>query len=164
MKNWTYTTDKQGYYRFAKRVAPKTIIELARKIVEEKHLRRGKICGPTDAERHICTALADYDREVFACLFLDNRHRILAFEKLFYGTIDGTSVYPREVVKRALALNAAAVILAHNHPSGVAEPSNADERITRRIKSALELIDTRLLDHIVVGGTQTVSLAERGLV
>ena len=164
MKNCTYTTDKQGYYRFPTRVAPKTIIALARKIVEEKHLRRGKICGPKDAERHICTALADYDREVFACLFLDTRHQILAFEKLFYGTIDGTTVYPREVVKRALALNAAAVILAHNHPSGVAEPSNADERITRRLKVALELVDIRTLDHIIVGGTKTMSMASRGLV
>jgi DNA repair protein RadC len=103
------------------------------------------------------------DHELFGCLFLDNRHRVLEFSELFRGTIDGTSVYPREVVKEALKLNAAAVILAHNHPSGVAEPSQADERITRRLKAALELVDIRLLDHLIVGDGGTTSLAARGL-
>jgi DNA repair protein RadC len=100
---------------------------------------------------------------MFCCLYLDNRHRVLRFDELFRGTIDGTSVYPREVVKEALAINAAAVILAHNHPSGVAEPSQADERITRRLKSALELVDIRLLDHLIIGDSETTSLASRGL-
>ena len=104
------------------------------------------------------------DHELFCCLFLDNRHRVLSFNELFRGTIDGTSVYPREVVKEALAVNAAAVILAHNHPSGVAEPSQADERITRRLKSALELVDIRLLDHLIIGDGRTTSLASRGLI
>jgi DNA repair protein RadC len=101
--------------------------------------------------------------ERFCCLYLDNRHRVLRFDELFRGTVDGTSVYPREVVKEALAVNAAAVILAHNHPSGVAEPSQADERITRRLKSALELVDIRLLDHLIIGDAGATSLASRGL-
>jgi DNA repair protein RadC len=103
------------------------------------------------------------DHELFCCLYLDNRHRVLKFDELFRGTIDGTSVYPREVVKEALLVNAAAVILAHNHPSGVAEPSQADERITRRLKSALDLVDIRLLDHLIVGEGRATSLASRGL-
>ena len=101
-------------------------------------------------------------REVFAALFLDNRHRVIGFEELFLGTIDGATVPPREVVKRALARNAAAVIVAHNHPSGVAEPSDADRRITERIRESLALVDIRVLDHIVVGDIEVVSLAERG--
>jgi DNA repair protein RadC len=100
---------------------------------------------------------------LFCCIYLDNRHRIISFEELFRGTIDGTSVYPREVVKEALSVNAAAVILAHNHPSGVAEPSQADERITRRLKAALELVDIRLLDHLVIGDGIATSLASRGM-
>ena len=100
--------------------------------------------------------------EVFACLYLDNRHRVLHFEELFRGTIDGASVHPREVVKAALHRNAAAVILAHNHPSGVAEPSAADRQITERLKSALQLVEIRVLDHLVVGDQDCVSFAERG--
>jgi len=113
--------------------------------------------------RDVMAKLRDLPHELFCCLFLDNRHRVLRFEPLFRGTIDGTSVYPREVVKQALAVNAAAVILAHNHPSGVAEPSQADERITRRLKAALELVDIRLLDHLVIGDCHCTSLASRGL-
>lgn len=119
---------------------------------------------PADTERFLAARLSKLEHELFCCLFLDNRHRVLAFEPLFRGTIDGTSVYPREVVKEALSVNAAAVILAHNHPSGVAEPSQADERITRRLKAALELVDIRLLDHLVVGRGEVTSLASRGLV
>ena len=118
---------------------------------------------PADTEAFLTARMRHLDHERFCCLFLDNRHRVLAFEELFRGTIDGTSVYPREVVKEALRANAAAVILAHNHPSGVAEPSQADERITRRLKAALELVDIRLLDHLVVGDGRVVSLASRGL-
>ena len=108
--------------------------------------------------------LAGLEREVFSCLFLDNRHRLIEYQELFQGTIDGASVYPREVVKAALLLNAAAVILAHNHPSGDPSPSDADKRITTRIKDALTLIDVRVLDHIVVGHGDSVSFAEQGLV
>lgn len=127
-------------------------------------LRRGDPLTSPDATRHYLSArLRDCPREVFGCLFLDTRHRVIAFEELFQGTIDGASVYPREVVKRALAHNAAAAILTHNHPSGVAEPSRADEQITRRLKEALALVDVRVLDHMIVGDGQVVSLAERGL-
>ena len=110
----------------------------------------------TDAE--------DVANEVFAVLWLNNRHHMLAFDEMFYGTIDGASVHPREVVRRAIEHNAAAVILAHNHPSGVAEPSRADTQLTRRLSDALGLIDVRVIDHIVVGAEETVSFAERGLI
>ena len=122
------------------------------------------IRSPADTEAFLLARMRHLDHELFCCLYLDNRHRVLRFDEMFRGTIDGTSVYPREVVKEALAINAAAVILAHNHPSGVAEPSQADERITRRIKSALELVDIRLLDHLIVGDGGTTSLASRGLI
>ncbi|MCY1506803.1 hypothetical protein D9M68_410600 [compost metagenome] len=102
--------------------------------------------------------------EVFGCLFLDSKHRVLAFEALFQGTVDGASVYPRQVVKRALAHNAAAVILTHNHPSGVAEPSQADRVLTQRLKEALGYVDVRVLDHFVVGDGEPLSMAERGWV
>jgi DNA repair protein RadC len=104
------------------------------------------------------------EHEVFCCLYLDKRHRLIQFEELFRGTIDGASVHPREIVKLALQRNSAAVIIAHNHPSGVAEPSQADEFITQRVKEALALVDIRLLDHIIVGDGACVSLAERGLI
>ena len=106
----------------------------------------------------------DKDHEVFCCLYLDSRHRLMCFEELFRGTIDGASVHPREVVKQALARNATAVILAHNHPSGVAEPSQADELITARLRDALALVDIRVLDHFIVGEGQPYSFAEHGLV
>lgn len=108
-------------------------------------------------------AKAGHEREVFSVLYLDNRHRVLGFEEMFYGTIDTASVHPREVVKAALKHNAAAVIFAHNHPSGVAEPSRADEVLTRRLKDALALVDIRVRDHFVVGDGDPVSMAERGL-
>jgi DNA repair protein RadC len=122
------------------------------------------IRSPADTEAFLKAKLKGRAHEVFCCIYLDNRHRVLGFEELFRGTIDGTSVYPREVVREALGCNAAAVILAHNHPSGVAEPSRADERITRRIRSALELVDIRLLDHLVIGDGAATSLAARGLI
>jgi len=131
----------------------------------EERLAPGKQIGsPADSSRFLIARLRDRPHEVFCCLFLDNRHRVLAFDELFRGTIDNTTVYPREVVKQALYRNAAAVILAHNHPSGVAEPSEADQLITRRIRDALDLVDIRLLDHFVIGDGACVSLASRGLV
>lgn len=119
--------------------------------------------SPRDAERYIVMRLRDAAVEVFGCVFLDNRHRVLGYEDLFYGTINGASVHPREVVKKVLAKNAAAVIVAHNHPSGVAEPSRADISLTRRLRESLALIDVKLLDHLVVGNGECVSLSERGL-
>lgn len=130
-----------------------------------ERLAPGKQIGsPADSSGFLQARLRDRPHEVFCCLFLDNRHRVLAFDELFRGTIDNTTVYPREVVKQALHRNAAAVILAHNHPSGVAEPSEADQLITRRIRDALELVDIRLLDHFVIGDGTCVSLASRGFV
>lgn len=120
--------------------------------------------SPADSRRFLTLKLSEREREVFSVLFLDNRHRLIAYEELFFGTIDGASVHPREVVKAALRHNAAALIVAHNHPSGVPEPSTADGNITRRLRDALALVDVRLLDHLVVGGMEVVSLAERGLV
>ena len=138
--------------------------ELARRYYSESLPTGETIRSPADTESFLCSRLRHLDHELFCCLFLDNRHRVLAFVELFRGTIDGTSVYPREVVKEALQINAAAVILAHNHPSGVAEPSQADERITQRLKSALDLVDIRLLDHLIIGDGDATSLARRGLV
>ncbi|MBI3778949.1 MAG: DNA repair protein RadC, partial [Gammaproteobacteria bacterium] len=117
-----------------------------------------------DTKDFLQAQLRDRKNEVFGVLFLDNRHRVLEFEELFQGTLNGTAVYPREVVKRALKHNAAAVILVHNHPSGVAEPSRADELLTTRLKEALTLVDIRLLDHLVVGDGEMVSFSERGLI
>ncbi len=142
----------------------KAIPELARRYYEQTLPVGHAIRSPADTEAFLMAKLRDLPHELFCCLYLDNRHRVLAFEELFRGTIDGTSVYPREVVKQALKVNAAAIILAHNHPSGTAEPSQADERITRRVKSALELLDIRLLDHLVIGDGTCTSLASRGLI
>ena len=138
--------------------------ELARRYYSESLPSGETIRSPADTEAFLQSRMRHLDHELFCCLFLDNRHRVLGFDELFRGTIDGTSVYPREVVKEALAINAAAVILAHNHPSGVAEPSQADERITKRLKSALDLVDIRLLDHLIIGEGKATSLARRGLI
>ena len=146
----------------AKYVQLQAVLEMSRRYLAEK-LRRGDPLNDPDAVRFYLTSkLRDYRFEVFSCLFLDTRHRVIEYEELFKGTIDGASVHPREVVRRALYHNAAAVIFAHNHPSGVAEPSQADERITGKLKDALNLIDVRVLDHFVIGD-QVVSFAERGL-
>lgn len=131
--------------------------------MEEKLTPGHAISSPTDSQEFLVARLRDRPYEVFCCIFLDNRHRVQAFEELFRGTIDNTTVYPREVVRQALQRNAAAVILAHNHPSGVPEPSDADRLITRRIRDALELVDVRLLDHFVIGDGACVSLASRGM-
>jgi len=122
------------------------------------------ITNPNDTYTFMKLKLSESHCEVFAVIFLDNRHGIIKYEEMFNGTIDGASVYPREVIKRALELNAAALILTHNHPSGNTEPSKADENITIRIKEACQLVDIRLLDHIIIGGTSHTSLAERGII
>ena len=138
-------------------------LELARRCLAEP-LRRGAVLnGPAAVREMLKARLQDRPYEVFCCLFLDNRNRVIQLDELFRGTIDGASVHPREVVRQALACNAAAVILAHNHPSGIAEPSQADEFITRRLTSALALVDIRVLDHLVIGDGTAVSFAERGL-
>ena len=147
----------------AKFVQLQATLEMARRHMEAELQRGDALTNPEAVRRYLTARLRGHSQEVFGCLFLDNRHRIIAFEELFFGTIDGATVHPREVVKRALAHNAAALILAHNHPSGVAEPSHADQAITRRLSDALNLVDIRVLDHIVVGDGPAVSLAERGL-
>ena len=138
-------------------------LELSRRVLESR-LRRGLgISDPGVTRRFLQSKMIGYQREVFACLFLDSQHRLMSYEELFHGTIDGASVHPREVVKRALIINSAAVIFAHNHPSGVAEPSQADKRITERHCSALSLVDIRVLDHMIVGDGEVRSFAEMGL-
>lgn len=140
------------------------VIELARRHLFETVKRSPPLESPGDTRRYLQCVLRDKPNEVFACLFLDSRHRVIAFEELFQGTIDGATVYPRVVAERALRLGAAALIVAHNHPSGVCEPSMADQAITRRLKDALDLLDIRLLDHFVVGDGHPVSMAARGLI
>jgi DNA repair protein RadC len=138
-------------------------LEIARRHYAEA-LRSGPPLDSPQATRDfLIRRLRDTPHELFCCLHLDNRHRLIAFDELFRGTIDGASVHPREVVKQALARNAAAVILAHNHPSGVAEPSQADELVTRRLREALQLVDIRVLDHMIVADNGCLSFAERGL-
>ena len=138
-------------------------LELARRHYREA-LRAGPAMNAPANTRQVLTAqLRDRPYEVFCCLHLDNRHRLIHFEEVFRGTIDGASVHPREVVRQALQYNAAALIFAHNHPSGVAEASQADELITRRLRDALALVDIRVLDHLIVGDNSCLSFADRGL-
>ena len=137
--------------------------ELVRRALAETMCERDMLASPAAVRDYLRIMLAQRDHEVFMVLFLDAQNRVIAPEEMFRGTLTQTSVYPREVVKRALSLNAAAVILAHNHPSGVAEPSRADEFLTESLRSALALVDIRVLDHIVIAGSNATSFAERGL-
>ena len=146
----------------AKYVQLQAVIEMSRRFLSEKMARGEEITNPKLVQQYFLSRLRGYPYEVFACLFLDNRHRIIQYEELFTGTIDGASVHPREVVRKALHHNAAAVIFAHNHPSGATDPSQADIRITQKLKEALALIDVRVLDHFIVGDGVT-SFIERGL-
>ena len=138
-------------------------LEISQRHLAEELEREDCLSSPAQTRSYLHARLRDYEHEVFACLMLDNRNRVIAWRELFHGTVDGASVYPREVVKQALTDNAAAVIIAHNHPSGVCEPSQADIRITRDLKAALALVDIRLLDHVIVGDDVTC-LAEQGLI
>ena len=122
------------------------------------------LCKPADASRFFRTQIANEERELFSVAFLDSQHRLISCDILFQGGIDSSAIYPREVVKASLKHNAAALVVAHNHPSGVAEPSEADRRITGRLREALDLVDVRLLDHLVVAQGDFVSLAERGMI
>jgi DNA repair protein RadC len=148
----------------AKYAQLQAVLEMGRRYLREDLQRNEALTSPADSRRYLQAKLLHYPYEVFSCLYLDNRHRVIDYEELFRGTIDGASVHPREVVKRALAHNAAALILAHNHPSGVAEPSEADRRITQRLIDALALVDIRVLDHFIIGDGEPVSLAERGMI
>lgn len=137
-------------------------LEMARRHLSEELRDRDVVRDPDGARRYLVSRLRDREHEVFAALFLDSQHRVIACEELAQGTLDGAAVYPREVVKRALALGAAAVIFAHNHPSGVAEPSAADRTLTEKLKAALALVEIRVLDHLVIGEGPPVSFSERG--
>jgi DNA repair protein RadC len=139
------------------------IIAAAREQMSRSVRRGTSLSSPRATRDYLTLKLGTLEREIFVVLFLDKRHRLISYEEMFQGTIDGASVYPREVVKEALKHNAAAVILAHNHPSGVADPSTADEAITRRLREALALIDVRVLGHLIIAGGEIMSFAERGL-
>jgi DNA repair protein RadC len=147
----------------AKYAQLQAVLEMAGRHLSESIKRQDCLTSPADTIAYLRSQLRDRPHEIFACVMLDNRNRVIAFREMFRGTIDGASVYPREVVKQALADNAASVILAHNHPSGVAEPSQADIRITERLKKALALVDIRVLDHVIVGD-ETLCFSERGLI
>ena len=138
------------------------VLELHARWMESRLKREGPFTSPAHTSRYVVARLRGRANEVFAAVFLDNRHRVIAFEELFQGTVDGASVHPRVVARRALAHNAAALVACHNHPSGVAEPSLADRAITGRLRDALALVDVRLIDHFVVGDGEVVSFAERG--
>jgi DNA repair protein RadC len=160
MSNTTlFTLDAAG------RAVPATseeIIAVARRHIAQKFRRGSSLDSPSAVRDFLRLKLGTREYETFCCCFLDNRHRLIEFVELFRGTIDGASVHPREVVKEALRLNAAAIVLVHPHPSGIAEPSRADELVTRRLKEALQLVDIRLLDHLIVAGDEVVSMAELG--
>jgi DNA repair protein RadC len=148
----------------AKRAEILAVLELSRRAIAARLREREVLADPEAVKQYVSLHLAGRGHEVFACLFLDAGLRLLAFEELFRGSLTQASVYPREVVIRALALGASAVVLAHNHPSGVAEPSAADERLTAQLKAALALVDVRVLDHLIVGQGTVSSMAQRGLV
>ena len=147
----------------AKYAQLQAVLEMARRALAEEMRQGDALASPAAVRDYLRLALAGKAYEVFCVVFLDTQHRVLAVEELFRGTLTQTSVYPREVVKRALAHNAAALILAHNHPSGLAEPSRADETLTQALKSALALVDVNIIDHFIVGNGYAMSFAERGL-
>jgi DNA repair protein RadC len=152
-----------GRYHLSEPASLDDVYSLMMTLLEIKYLRPDTLSSPEDVRRFLQVKLANREHEVFSVVFLDSQHRVISYEEMFRGTIDSASVYPREVVKRCLQLNAAAVIFSHSHPSGVPDPSTADKRITERLQVALSLVDIRVLDHIVIGGTDSVSMAERGM-
>ncbi len=155
-----YVLDEAGLPRDA---TVDEILAGARSVLARSLRRGATLESPRAVRDHLTVFLGTRPHEVFGIIYLDNRHRVIEWQELFRGTLDGATVHPREVVKEALARNAAACVLVHNHPSGVAEPSQADELITRRLKEALALVDIRVLDHVVVAGTEIVSMAEKGI-
>ena len=152
--------DDQGRYMQA---TADQILEAARQVIDQKIPRGALFTSPELVKDYLRTKLAGFEHEVFAALFLDTKHRLIEYIELFRGTIDSASVYPREVVKAALRVNAAAAVFSHNHPSGNPEPSHADKVLTQRLREALAIVEIRTLDHIVVGSEGTVSFAEQGL-
>jgi len=163
MSNTLFVRDKDSKrYRKAQ---PAEVVQAAQIAIDTLFVRDSNVLQDPDAVHQLLmTKIATRDQEVFVCLFLDNKHRVIAYEQLFSGTINSSAVYPRVVVKRALFHNAASVIFAHNHPSGDSSPSRADENITLRLKEALALVDIKVLDHLVIGGTGYTSLARQGII
>jgi DNA repair protein RadC len=155
-----YTVDAEGGVHPADN---DQIVAAALAVLDARLHRCDMLDSPDAAKRYACLQLGGLEHEVFAVVMLDAQHRVICWRELFRGTLTQASVYPREVVKEALAANAAALLLVHNHPSGVAEPSRADELLTQRLKSALELVDVRVIDHLVVAGGSATSFAQRGL-
>lgn len=157
-----FEVDEHGLLLTQQPLTPLEIIAAARGLIAEQFRNKTELSSVEQVKLYLSAKLEPLEHEVFYCIFLDNQHRVIELEELFRGTIDGASVYPREVVKRALHFNAAAMIVAHNHPSGVAEPSMSDVTITLRLKDALELVGVRLLDHFVIGAGEMTSLAQTG--
>ncbi|MGL6559209.1 MULTISPECIES: RadC family protein [Aeromonas] len=152
-----------GTYVVTEPVTEQDLLRIANQIARQRLGKGAAITSHQAAAERLQTLLQSKEREVFAALFLDNQHRVIAFEELFHGTLGSASIHPREVIKRALALNSAALLCAHNHPSGMPEPSYADKQITQVLRHALALVEVRLLDHLVIGAEGVVSFAERGL-
>jgi DNA repair protein RadC len=148
----------------AKYAQLQAVLEMARRHLSAGMKEGDLLTSPNAVRQYLSAQLRHQPHEIFAVLFLDSQNRLIAYDEIFFGTIDCASVYPREVVKKALARNAAAAILAHNHPSGIAEPSQADQQITRELQRALGLVGVRVVDHMIVGENEVVSLAERGLI
>ena len=160
----TFVKSEMGLYQAFGPITPEAIVRTAAAILQESLVRGDALTNPEDAARFLQMALANEKNEHFAVLFLNNKHQVLSFERLFFGTVDGTTVHPRVVVQKALEYNAASVILAHNHPSGHSEPSQADRDVTERLVNALNLIDVRVLDHLIVSQSGWESLSRRGWV
>ena len=153
--------DSHGRYALA---SADQILEAARLVIDQKMQRGTSFTSPAAVKEYLFAKLSGFEHEVFAVLFMDTQHRLIEYREMFHGTIDSAEVHPREVVKEALRLNAAALVISHNHPSGNPEPSAADRVLTKRLREALSMVDVRVLDHIIVAGTDTTSFAERGLI
>ena len=156
--------NQNGMYETASPITEEELFRSAAEMLMERFRRGEELCSAHAASRFLLMELGPEQREVFGVIFLDSQHRVISFERMFWGTINAAAVYPREIVKKGLELNAAAVLLAHNHPSGKSAPSEADQRITENIKSSLALVDIRVVDHIVVGSDSQFSFAEHGFI
>ena len=159
-----FVADNNGKYKATRALTEKQIFSAAKTILKKRFIKGQSFTSPQMTKTYLMYQYANLEYEVFICIFLDNQHRIIKEVEMFRGTIDGASVYPREVVKKALELNAAAVIFSHNHPSGICEPSPADKTITQKLKQALDLVDIRVLDHIIIGGAEQYSFVEHKLI
>ena len=163
MKNPFEVQESSGCFQVSRPVTAEEILTMAKQLVKRQFKRGRALTSPDITRDFLLLELALLEHEVFYVVFLDNQHRVLTAECCFRGTLDSSNVYPREIVKRTLQVNAAALILAHNHPSGVSSPSEADKAITGRLVAALKLVDVRVLDHFIIGGTACFSFAEHGL-